>query len=124
MQGPQVIAEGKFLARLPDAAEYQPLEVRIYAPVQGEENNEFRNMWTCRCEISGIETYAESFPGVDSLQALEYAQVIAAAYLAQLCKKYDVRRPSKSGDPKEIPLLSKSLLAGLFDGKQPPPRIM
>lgn len=115
---PELIAEGKYLAKSSTGAAYAPLNVRIYRPVQSTPDSDFRGMWTCQCEFSGVVDYSQSFPGVDSLQALEYAQVMAAAYFGHLCTQFEVRRPSESGEPKPIPLLAKSFLAGLLQGQK------
>ncbi len=112
------IAEAIYLAKKPSETEYRPLEVRIFRPVRADEEGDFKGMWVCRCSISGVVEFSEAFPGVDSLGALEYAQVIAASYFGQLCEEFDVRRPSRTGPPMEIPLMGKSFLASLLQGRE------
>jgi hypothetical protein len=112
------IAEATFVARSAGERDFRDLQVRIYRPILAEDGSEFQGLWLCRCSFSGAADYSQAFPGVDSLQALEYTQVMAAAYFGHLCGKLDVRRPNRSGAPREIPLAAKSFLASLLEGRE------
>jgi hypothetical protein len=113
----QPIAEASYVARKPQGADFQPLDVRIYAPVRAADDSEYRGMWICRCETTGAAEFAQGFPGMTSMYALEYALVMLAGYFAHLCDEYEVRSVSGGGEPRKLPLAGMSFLAALLEGK-------
>ena len=111
------IAEAHYIARKDENEEFRSLDLAIYAPRPAEPDGEFKGMWLCKGTLSGVVNYSESFPGMDSLQALEFAQVMVAGYLAHLSTEYEVTRRNESGKAIRIPLFAHSLLASILQGR-------
>lgn len=111
------IAEAHYLARKEESEEFRSLDLAIYAPRPAEPDSEFSGMWLCKGSLSGVVDYSESFPGMDSFQALEFAQMMIAGYLAHLSAEYELSRPSASGKSMRIPLFANSFFASILKGR-------
>lgn len=115
----EAIAAATYLIRkkgAPIDIGYGTLEVRIEAPRKGEQGGPFPDMWVCPCSISGPSPFSEAFPGVDSLQALEYAQIVISTHIAHLSNEYEILRKGSGDKPMQIPLIATSMLAGVLQG--------
>jgi hypothetical protein len=112
-----LIAEAHYVLKKAEGEEFSDLRVAIFQPEPAGGSSDFEGRWLCRATLSGAVDYDHAFPGGDSLQALEYALMMVAGYIAHLSSEYRLLRPGGSGVPMEIPLFGKSLLAALLEGR-------